>query len=430
MNYKRASFWRVLVSVGICVVVVIGFMTNPKGQEFIAQGQEFVAEVEKEIQEELGEDVSYDTTISFAELEAEISAEMEAAKGGKYENLNILCEEVRFPDSGQIKELRFPIYEFTSNMSVEEKADFYKDIVYPKLLDLEEVKPEGVQAHYGMSASGTRLTGDYTYLVEHAEELDEDDIQLWWIYEDNENYYSTETMPEGICFNTNLGRLSSFFERNSPWVYGRCELVKTYNCYSDDLSDAYLLMDGTQKTVAEGKAEIEAYLDAHYPLVGGDNGIRNEVYEIQVKKVPGTEYYIFDAGRTFSYEGSRVKEHTGDELWNEVGIMAEAILCESNKVDITVGFVNCFEKGSIAKVYEEYSSFADVMENVSSYVAKNAKRDVLDIAVEYRIFSEEGEESCYRWVPYWSFLIENPTNDITVRVYVNIETGEIECISP
>ena len=45
---------------------------------------------------------------SFDELKAEITAEMEAAKGGKYENLNILCDEVRLPESEEIKEMKFP----------------------------------------------------------------------------------------------------------------------------------------------------------------------------------------------------------------------------------------------------------------------------------------------------------------------------------
>lgn len=234
-------------------------------------------------------------------------------------------------------------------------------------------------------------------------------------------------MPEGRCFNISLGKLGRFFDRNSAFVYGNCELVKTYNCYLDDLSDSYMLMDGTQKTVAEGKAEIEAYLDAHYPLVGGENEVRNEVYEIQIRKVPNTEYYIFDAGRTFSYEGIRVKELTDVSIEGEVGVMAEAILCESNKVDITVGLVNCFDKGSVVKVYEEYLPFAEVMEIVSFYMTDSTIFHVRDIAIEYCMFGEVIEEKVYyNWVPYWSFLIENPNNDSYIRVYVNMETGEAQ----
>ena len=364
---------------------------------------------------------------SFAELKAEISAEMEAAKEGKYENLNILCDEVRLPESEEIKAMRFPIYEFTSNMSVVEKANFYKDVIYPKLLDLEEVKPECVKVYYGVAEDATRLSGDYTYVVEHAEELENTDFELWWTYEDDENYYSIETVPEGRCFNINLDKIARLKGRNSPFGFSRYELVKSYNCYSDDLSDSYLLMDGTQKTVAEGKAEIEAYLDAHYPLVGRENEVRNEVYEIEVRKVPNTEYYIFDAARTFSYEGIRVKELTDVSIEGEAGIIAEAVLCESNKVDITVGEVNCFEKGSVVKVYEEYVPFTDVMEIVSLYMTNSTTFQVLDIAIEYCNFQEVVDEKVYyNWVPYWSFLIENPNDDSYIRVYVNMETGEAQ----
>lgn len=46
LNYKRASLWRFITAILICAIVVVGFMTNPKGQEFIA-------EVESEIKAEI-----------------------------------------------------------------------------------------------------------------------------------------------------------------------------------------------------------------------------------------------------------------------------------------------------------------------------------------------------------------------------------------
>lgn len=424
LNYKKASFWRVLAAVVICFAVIVGFMTNPKGQEF-------VAEVEKEIQEELDKDVTYGTAVDFTKLKEEIRVEMEVAKEGKYENLNILCDEVRFPESGQIKEMRFSRYEFTKGMSLKEKLVFYKDIVYPKLFDVESVKTECVMAWINRRNEYAPEYKDYTYLMEHADELERDEnLEIYIKYIDDEAYQTVETIPEGICFNLGLGKLSRLNEENSPFSASDYESVKVYNCYSDDLSDAYPLMDGTLKTVAEAKKEIESYLDAHYPLVGEDNGVRNEVYEIEVGKIPNTEYYVFDASRTLSYEGCRVREYSTKRLHNEVVVMAQAFLCESNKVDALYGFVNCFEKGSVAKVYEEYASFADVMENVSLHMTKNIKFDVIDIAVEYRMFSErDGEESYYRWVPYWSFLMKNPNNNSLARVYVNIETGKVALTS-
>lgn len=365
---------------------------------------------------------------SFTELKKEINAELEEAKNGKYENLNIVCDEVHLPESEQLKEMRFPVYEFTSNMSLKEKLDFYKDVIYPKLLDLEEVNPACIMAGMGVLEDGTRKYGDYTYLMEHAEELEQDEsIQLWMRYEDDENYHAIETMPEGICFNLSLGTLGKLSGHNSPFGASNYEEVKQYNCYMDDLSDSYPLMDGTQKTVAEAKAEIEAYLDAHYPLVGEDNGVCNEVYKIIVGKIPNTEYYVFDAYRTFSYEGIRVKEHTDAAARNEVGVMGQALLCESNKVDILLGLVNCYEKGMVAKVYEAYMPFADVMEGLSYYMTGDTVFDIVYIGIEYRMFTEtEGDKSYDNWIPYWSFRLENPNDDSVIRVYANMETGEME----
>lgn len=366
--------------------------------------------------------------ISFAELKKEIHAELEEAKNGKYENLNIVCDGVRLPESEQLKEMRFPVYEFTDGMLLKEKANFYEDIVYPKLLDVEDVKPEYFKVHITSLEDGTRIDGDYTYLLEHVEELEErDDIQLWWTYKDDENYYSIETMPEGICFNISQGVLAKLNGRNSPFAANNYERVKTYNCYIDDLSDSYPLMDGTQKTVAEAKAEIEAYLDAHYPIVGEDNDVRNVVYEIVVGKIPNSEYYVFDGYRTFSYEGIRVKEHTEGGLKNEVGVMGQALLCESNKVDVLLGLVNCYESGTVVKEYEEYLPFADVMETLSLYMTGNTGFDICDIGLEYRMFTEVVEgKNYYNWIPYWAFRLENPNDDSVIRVYINIETGEAE----
>ena len=332
------------------------------------------------------------------------------------------------PDSEQLKEMRFPVYEFTDGMLLKEKANFYKDIVYPKLFDVEEVKPECFKVRITSLVDGTRIYGDYTYLLEHAAELEErDDIQLWWTYKDDENYYSIETMPEGICFNISQGKLAKLNGRNSPFAATNYETVKVYSCYIDDLSDSYPLMDGTQKTVAEAKAEIEAYLDAHYPLVGEENDVCNEVYEIVVGKIPNSEYYVFDGSRTFSYEGIRVKEHTDAESENEVGVMAQAFLCESNKADILLGMVNCYEPGAVVKEYEEYLPFADVMEALSLYMTGNTSFDILDICLEYRMFRETVEEKSYdNWIPYWAFHLENPNDDSVIRVYINIETGEAE----
>lgn len=365
---------------------------------------------------------------SFAELKAEINAELEEAKNGKYENLNIVCEEVRLPESEQLKEMRFLAGSVIDDMSFKEKLEFYRDVVYTKVLDIEAVDTSCLLIEMINLNGGGREKLDYSYALEHAEEIEDiTNVRISIRYKDYEAYHSAESTPEGVCFNLSQGKLGKLNGSTSPFSACDYELVNVYNCYLDDLSDSYPLMDGTQKTVAEAKAEIEGYLDAHYPVVGDDNDIRNEVYEIKVGKISNTEYYVFDAYRTFSYEGIRVKEVTGKELENETGVMGQAFLCESNKVDILLGLVNCFDKGSVTKEYNEYLPFADVMDIVSSYLTGKTVFDIRDIGLEYRMFTEVIEEKTYyKWVPYWVFIAENPNDNSSIRVYINIETGEAE----
>ena len=216
------------------------------------------------------------------------------------------------------------------------------------------------------------------------------------------------------------------FQNPSPFLAGEWETVEVYNCYLDDLSDSYLLMDG-EKTVAEAKAEIEQWLDAHYPLVGEDNGIRNEVYQISVQKIPNTEYHVFHAWRTLSYNGIRAREFVDMRLASEMGVMGEAFMCESGKIDLMMGFVNCFDKGSVLKSYEEFLSFEEVLSGLSHHLMDDTKFNVGYIGIEYRMFTEVVENvTYYNWIPYWCFLVENPNDDKVLRLYMNMETGEFE----
>lgn len=366
--------------------------------------------------------------ISFAELKKEIHAELEEAKNGKYENLNIVCDGVRLPESEQIKEMRFLVGSIIDDMSFKEKLELYRDVIYPKVLDIEAVDTSCLVIRKIHLNGGEKETLDYSYALEYAEELeDTTNVRMSISYKDYKAYHFAESTPEGVCFNLSQGKLGKLNGATSPFSANDYELVNVYNCCVDDLSDSYPLMDGTQKTVAEAKAEIEAYLDAHYPVVGEENDVRNVVYKIKVGRIPNTEYYVFDAYRTFSYEGIRVKEVTGKEVANESGVMAQAFLCESNKVDILLGEVNHFDKGSVEREYNEYLPFADVMEIVSSYLTGNTVFDICDIGLEYRMFTEVVEEKTYsKWVPYWVFIAENPNDNRVIRVYINIETGEAE----
>ena len=362
---------------------------------------------------------------SFQKLKQEINTELEETKTGKYPNLKVTCTEIRLPESESIQSISFPIYAFTEKMNLEEKLVFYKDMIFPKLYDVETIDSshiidltskddENEERHYFY---------DYNYMLEHLEELE----QVSRIgYYNKEAYQFLETSPEGVCFNISQGVIGTLDNNCSPFTTIDFEEVKTYNCYLDDLSDSYLVIDG-QKTVAEAKVEIETYLNNLYPLVGEKNGIENEVYEIIVMKIPNTEYHVFNAVRTLSYNGIRVKEECDTRLESEVGVMGQAILCESNKVDITLGFVNCFEQGSVIKDYKEILPFSEVMERLSYYLTGDTTFNIGYIGLEYRMFTEVVDEvTYYNWIPYWSFLAENPNDDSVIRIYMDMETGDMQ----
>ena len=361
-------------------------------------------------------------THSFQKMKEEVNEVFQLAKDGKYENLNILCNEVILPETDELKVMRFPVYTFTKEMTLKEKLGFYKNVVFPKLLDVDTVEEKHIVDTTSYDFDTKTFSRDYAYMMEHGDEL-EDSVHIG--YDVKEEYKSVETIPEGVCFNIALGKIGGIVQKKSAFVASNFEEIKTYNCYLDDLSDSYLLMDG-EKTVAEAKMEIEKYLNEHYPLIG-ENGIQNEVCEITVRKIPNTEFHIFDARRTLSYEGIPVKTQGNTEISNEVAVLGQAYLCESNKVDILLGFVNCFDSGSVDEVYEEFISFEEIMERLSYYMTDGTIFNLKYAGLEYRMFTEVVEEvGYYIWTPYWSFLVENPNDNSIIRVYINMKTGEID----
>ena len=363
-------------------------------------------------------------THSFQKMKGEVNEEFQLAKDGKYDNLNILCDEVLLPQTDELKVMRFPVYTFTKEMTLKEKIEFYQNVVFPKVLDVDSVEAEYIVDKWSYDFDTKTFSRDYAYMIEHLDELEDSALVG---YDSNEDYNSVETIPEGVCFNLALGAMGKLMKDNDPFIALYYEKVKTYDCDRDDLSDSYLLMDGTKKTVADAKLEIETYLNAHYPIVGEDNGIRNEVYEITVRKIPDTEYHIFDAERTFSFEGICTREYTMNRLENENVVMGQAFLCESDKVDLLLGFVNCFDKGTVSKVYEEYIPFEEVMARLSYYMTDETVFDVEHIGMEYRMFTETVDnKTYYNWIPYWLFRVKNPNDDSLISVYINVETGEIE----
>ena len=360
------------------------------------------------------------------DLQKEINEVLENAS---YDNLEILFDEIENYDGQELRIANFRVRYPDENLTYAETVELYVEKVFPSLFDVEEID---INLVYD---ADTRLeTGEnrvWTFKKDYKDILSTLNSYKQvprLVYEDVENWREityTGNWLSGVYI-TN-GVLGSYAKSMSPFsAYRMIEVEKNYDCRFDDLSDSYMLMDG-EKTVAEAKAEIEAYLDEHYPITGEKNGISNEVHQISVGKIAGTEYYAFKAYRTLSYNGIPFREMPSTQDINiekEMGFMAECALCESEKVDVTIGLINVFSEPKVERVIEDVVSFEEVMDRVAYYLAGETKFQLLYGGIEHRVFVTGDID--YQLVPAWVFIAKNPNDDTMIKIYVDIETGEIK----
>lgn len=365
-----------------------------------------------------------DEIIETIDLQPEIE---EVLGNASYNNLEILFDDIEHYEGQELVIANTRFQSPSEGLSKKEAVKLYADEIFPRLLDLETIDKNLV---YDLD---TRSEGEEyrirTYEKDYEDILntiDEYDYVPNLVYANNstwtELYYSGDWRAGVYLTHGKLGCLCP--SMSAFGAYGVIEDEKTYDCRMDDLSDSYLLMDG-EKTVEEAKKEIEQYLNAHYPLTGEDNDIDNSIYKIIVGKISGTEYYAFKVCRTLSYNDIPIREmptnHSIPE--EEFAFMGEGAMCESNKLDVTIGLINCYAKPEVERVITKVIPFQEVMERVAYYLTGETKFQLLDGSLEYRMFvKEEG----YQMVPYWCFIAKNPNDDSMIKIYVDMETGETE----
>jgi len=363
-----------------------------------------------------------DGFVDAEDLRAEID---EVLATVSYENLEIFFDDIDNYEGQKLAIANTFFQSPSEGMSYEDAVKRYSTEIFPRLLDIEQVDTSLI---YDCS---TRLEdGEYrvrTYEKDYEDILatiGEYDSVPSLVYADNENWtelYYTGDWLSGVYLTH--GKLGSIAPSMSAFgAYRIIENVKTYDCRFDELSDVYMLMDG-EKSVLEAKEEIETYLDAHYPLTGEENGINNEVYQITAGKISGTEYYGYKVCRTLSYNEIPIREMPFTSMIpeNEFAFMAEGAMCESDKLDVTIGLINCYAKPEVQRVISRVIPFQEVMDRVAYYLTGETKFQLLDGSLEYRMFVK-GEE--YQLVPYWCFIAKNPNDDSMIKIYVDMETGE------
>ncbi|MBQ2901805.1 MAG: hypothetical protein IJE49_08160 [Agathobacter sp.] len=344
-----------------------------------------------------------------------------------YDNLEILFDNIKSYEEQEIVIATTNRKSPSEGLSYEDAVTLYVDRIIPNLLDMEKVDTEKIYDINTRSEEGAYRIR--TYKKDYQDVLatiDEYEYIPHLVYANNETWtelYYTGDWLSGVYLTQ--GKLGSIVPSMSAFgAYRVIEDVKEYDCRMDDLSDSYLLMDG-EKTVLKAKQEIEEYLDAHYPLTEEDNEIRNEVYKIIAGKITGTEYYAFRVYRTLNYNGISIREMPSTQSFpnDEMVFLGEGAMCESKKLDITIGLINCYEKPEVERVITEVISFQEVMDRVAYYLTGETKFQLMHGSLEYRMFVKEDG---YQLVPYWCFIAKNPNDDSTIKIYVDMETGEIE----
>ena len=338
-----------------------------------------------------------------ADLEAEIKEVLENAS---YENLEILFDEMGYYEGQDLVIATTKQSILGEGMDYKALAEMYVKEIFPSLMDVDEIDTQYVYDLDSDILDETTLQRTYTKNYDAMiASLDEYESMPEFIYYNPDayvklfgsyNWISGAYLSQGV-----LGTIA-----DAASAFGAAGIVeegKTYECRYDDLSDSYPLMDG-EKTVAEAKEEMESYLNAHYPLSGEDNDIKNEIFQIKAGKISGTDYYAFCAYRTISYNGIPVREMPQNQKYdeNEFVFMGECVLCESNKLDVTIGIINTYAKPEIVRTIDEVIPFAKVMENIADYLTWDTKFQLLYGGMEYRMFYTDDVN--LKMIPYWTFI--------------------------
>lgn len=365
-----------------------------------------------------------DEIIETIDLQPEIEEVLENAS---YNNLEIFFDDIEHYEGQELVIANTRFQSPSEGLSKKEAVKLYAEEIFPKLLDLETIDKNLAYDIHTRSEDGEHRIRTYEKDYEDIlTTIKKYDYIPSLVYADAENWtelYYTGDWESGVylthgVLSGHAASLSSFA------AIGMIEDEKTYDCRLDDLSDSYLLMDG-EKTIGEAKEEIEKYLNEHYPLIGEDNHIKNVIHQITVGKIAGTEDYAFKLYRTISYKGIPIREMPSNKSIpeGEFAFMGEGAMCESNKLDVTIGLINCYAKPEVERVITKVIPFQEVMERVAYYLTGETKFQLLDGSLEYRMFvKEEG----YQMVPYWCFIAKNPNDDSMIKIYVDMETGETE----
>ncbi|MBQ8626187.1 MAG: hypothetical protein IJ419_08505 [Agathobacter sp.] len=366
----------------------------------------------------------------FDSLYEEVQVTFDEIKGN-YKNLEFQIEDVDMPEGlEEVAIYRTQKNDFVADMEVQDAMELMVSEIFPKLLGVDKINLDCV---YDVSSRTNLEDGSvtYDYYDDIMAKIDSYDELPLITYHDNANYIGVEFYPDGLNAHMNHGVINRMLGSNSAFaILGNFTAEKTYNCVTDDLSDSYMLLDGP-KTVAEAQKEMEEYLNSVWPVYGEEgNGFKHEIVLLQVGKFADREEYCFHAMKTLSYNGIKLRDFRDNIRLSydgmvEMDFASQSFMCESNKVDVSVGLCNNFTTPELVKTMEELVPYAEVLDIVSTYMTGDTTFKVDYAGLRYGLFISDNVAG-YTMVPFWQFEMVNPNDDSRIVVCVNLETGEVE----
>lgn len=366
-----------------------------------------------------GEKESKENDGSIESISTQINEFFKKGEDKNYKNLTFECKNVIMPEGEYIYNLNFKSQNINKITPTQENIDKLKSMV------------KGIIDYDGFDDSNFYFWDSSRDVPEIAADdlksLSEYELCPTLFYCDYDKYKKVEV--NNYCIYATKGNIGKYLDaHNAFFGTDGMELVKTYNCRVDDLSDKYQLSD-KEMSIKEIKASMEKCLDDLDVCGNKSDKIKEYISEVTVYEIPNENVRFAHGIRTFSYNNIPFRIVLNGEAEvgmrsNETAVMGEAYMLESESVDAFVGLMNTYTDVKETEKYENVMSFDDIVTSVSTYLAGQSVFKVKDISLEYRMFINEDDNIIA--VPYWMFETENQTDKSKTIVYVDIKTGETE----
>lgn len=357
----------------------------------------------------------------------------EIIKTAEYDNLDIKCDSVIFPETDKMATWWFDTIYLNEWKKPNELVNYIVDDMVPELVgeldkqyiydgdecDKYEEEKDWYNANYENKISKT----EYTEAPECI------------FYRDPDTKRKAEIYTNLNVMNYAAGAINKILGGN--YLFGLQEdmdLIKRYRIGIDDLSDKYKLLD-KEVTVEEAVESAENYINSIYPYTG-ENGIKSKVYDVYVYKIKDSGETVFKFNRTENYKGIDVQEvingqtsfgEENEKYGEETGIMSECFMIESGKIDVYYGEYNSYTEPKEITNYDTILSLETVLNNVSKELSKlpGVNFEVTQIKMQYRMFNDKENDKAMYIVPYWRVDLFNPVNNDAYVALVDIENGDV-----